>query len=118
MLLVVQRHVGGDDADQVALLEHLGHEQQRGRLDQVVRRRQAFLLEHQLEAMAQHAARRRHDPALLGQPGQRQARVIHQRMAGAHHGGDRLLHQRLVAQVALVVAREQAADHHVELALG
>jgi hypothetical protein len=38
-------------------------------------------------------------------------------MAGAHDGRDRLLDQRLVAQVALVVAREQAADHHVELAL-
>ena len=72
--------------------------------------------EHQVEAMAQHAAGGRHDPAGRDQVAQGQP-VMPSSGWPARHGAHGFLGQRLVAQVGLVVLGEQACHQDVELAL-
>ncbi len=78
---------------------------------------QPFLLEHQVEAVPQHAAGGRHDPAGREHVPQRQAAHARQRMAGTGDGADRLVRQRLVAQVAGFRPGEHTPHHDVDPAL-
>ncbi len=114
---VVVGDVRAHHGDHLALLQHAGDEQQRGGLHDVRRRGEAVLLEHQVEPVPQHAAGGRHDPVGREHVPQRQAAHARERVAGAADGADRLVRQRLVAQVAGFRPGEHAPHHDVQAPL-
>ena len=67
--------------------------------------------------MAQHAARRRHDPRLVLDRAEIESGHVEQRMTGPNYRGHRLFGEPFVTQSGFFLTLEQAADHDVDLAL-
>src|SRR5687768_1658135 len=76
-----------------------------------------LFLKHQLEAVADHAAGRLHNPGCRRKLLQRECGAAMQSVARPPHRARWFVRDTLVAKIALVVTLEQTADHDFELAM-